>query len=57
MYNTFIFDIDGTLINTEQAVLKSLQKILEYKYNLDKNYHLCLVFRELFLWGGSVSKT
>lgn len=33
MYTTFIFDIDGTLINTEQAVLGSLQKLLKNNYN------------------------
>lgn len=33
MYTTFIFDIDGTLINTEQAVLGSLQKLLRTNYH------------------------
>ncbi|MDQ6422561.1 HAD family hydrolase [Paenibacillus sp. LHD-117] len=33
MYHTYIFDIDGTLINTEQAVLGSLQKLLKNNYN------------------------
>lgn len=33
MYTTFIFDIDGTLINTEQAVLGSLQKLLRNNYH------------------------
>lgn len=33
MYTTLIFDIDGTLINTEQAVLKSLQKMLLNNYS------------------------
>lgn len=37
MYNTFIFDIDGTLINTEQAVLGSLQKLLKNNYNREMN--------------------
>ncbi|WP_336787949.1 HAD family hydrolase [Paenibacillus sp. MMO-177] len=33
MYTAFIFDIDGTLINTEQAVLGSLRKMLKASYN------------------------
>ncbi|NWL88110.1 MULTISPECIES: HAD family hydrolase [unclassified Paenibacillus] len=33
MYTTVIFDIDGTLINTEEAVLKSLQKLLLNNYS------------------------
>lgn len=37
MYSTFIFDIDGTLINTEQAVLGSLQKLLKYNYHREMN--------------------
>lgn len=37
MYNTFIFDIDGTLINTEQAVLGSLQKLLKNNYKRSMN--------------------
>lgn len=37
MYTTFIFDIDGTLINTEQAVLGSLQRLLKNNYNRELN--------------------
>ncbi|WMT43049.1 HAD family hydrolase [Paenibacillus sp. D2_2] len=33
IYKTFIFDVDGTLINTEEAVFGSLQKMLELEYN------------------------
>lgn len=33
MYETFIFDVDGTLINTEEAVLGSLQKMLKIHFN------------------------
>ncbi|MCM3039362.1 HAD family hydrolase [Paenibacillus motobuensis] len=36
IYKTLIFDVDGTLINTEEAVLGSLQKMLQLEYN--KNY-------------------
>jgi len=35
MYNTIIFDVDGTLINTEEAVLGSLQKLFKTDYNKD----------------------
>lgn len=38
MYNTFFFDVDGTLINTEQAVLGSLQKLMKTNYNREMNY-------------------
>ncbi|GIO43380.1 HAD family hydrolase [Paenibacillus apis] len=35
MYTACIFDIDGTLIHTEQAVLRSLQKLLKQNYDLE----------------------
>ncbi|MVO98084.1 HAD family hydrolase [Paenibacillus lutrae] len=34
VYETIIFDVDGTLIDTETAVLSSLQKMLKIDYNL-----------------------
>lgn len=33
MYTTIIFDVDGTLIDTEMAVLSSLQTLLKADYN------------------------
>jgi len=39
MYTTIIFDIDGTLINTEQAVLGSLQKLLKNNYKREMSQH------------------
>ncbi len=36
MKNTFIFDIDGTLIDTEVAVLESLQLVLQKHFGLEK---------------------
>lgn len=35
MYNTFIYDVDGTLIDTELAIKKSLQKMLKVDYDRD----------------------
>lgn len=35
MYKLVIFDIDGTLLNTEIAVLKGLQKCLKVHHNID----------------------
>jgi HAD superfamily hydrolase (TIGR01549 family) len=33
LYNTIIYDVDGTLIDTEIAVLSSLQKVLKTDYD------------------------
>ncbi|KAF6655215.1 HAD family hydrolase [Paenibacillus polymyxa] len=39
MFSTYIFDIDGTLINTEEAVLGSLQKMLKVHFNRNVDRH------------------
>lgn len=39
MHETFIFDVDGTLIDTEEAVLGSLQKMLRFHFNLNIPQH------------------
>ncbi|OAB36687.1 HAD family hydrolase [Paenibacillus macquariensis subsp. defensor] len=46
MYNTIILDVDGTLIDTEKAVLESLQKMLAIEYNITKD-----VEDLEFVWG------
>lgn len=33
MYECIIFDVDGTLVNTEKAVIGSLQRMLKVEYN------------------------
>ncbi|WP_455542753.1 HAD hydrolase-like protein [Intestinibacter sp.] len=37
MHKLIIFDIDGTLLDTEVAVLKGLQKCLKVYHNIDIN--------------------
>lgn len=37
MFNTYIFDIDGTLVDSEYSVLKSLQLVLQKHYGIQKN--------------------
>lgn len=37
MYDCVIFDVDGTLIDTEKAIISSLQRVLEEE--LERKYH------------------
>lgn len=37
MINTFLFDIDGTLLDTEEANLSALQQMLKKHYQIDKS--------------------
>lgn len=38
MVDTFLFDIDGTLLDTEQANLGALQQMLRQHYQIDKSF-------------------
>lgn len=37
MFKNILFDIDGTLVNSEKAIINSLQKVLKEEFNLEKN--------------------
>lgn len=38
MFKNILFDIDGTLVNSEKAIINSLQKVLKEEFNLEKKY-------------------
>ncbi|OME04431.1 MULTISPECIES: HAD family hydrolase [Paenibacillus] len=50
-YNTVIFDVDGTLIDTEIAVLSSLQKMLKVDHN--REYELSELYFVLGIPGSA----
>lgn len=38
MYKNFLFDIDGTIVDTEKQIINALQKVLKEELNIDKKY-------------------
>lgn len=38
MYKNILFDIDGTIVDTEKQIIQALQKVLKEELNIVKEY-------------------